>query len=151
MMSFLLYIEEKACIMKNITYLGGNMKNKKMIIYIDWIVLNVALPFIPFLIRVIISFFTNITINIFDSVELLLFNFYLCITLINNISKKNVITYLIKLVFIIIIVIDIILLVLIYSNIEKEFLCGAFSIIISILVTAFCFIYKNIEIMNKKK
>ena len=113
------------------------LKQKKFII---WLALNILLPLIPVFIKLAITFFADsnkIVVTILDSVELIYFNFILCVIFLYDMAiKDNMvrIEYIMTLGAAIIIVIDMILLMLIYGGQGELERIRYASVIISFLV-----------------
>ena len=89
--------------------------------YIRWILINLFLPFTPFLVKFFVYYFgkTNFTLeNIFQSSELIFVSIYIIIVNLNiNIdSDKGIFETLLKIFLIIILVSNFLLLGMIYSN-----------------------------------
>lgn len=74
--------------------------------YISWIMINIALPISPVLIKLTIAIFadnTKISVAILDSVELLYYNLFICVIFLNLSGRNetvNLIEYFLKYIFI---------------------------------------------------
>ena len=67
-------------------------KDGEISAYILWVILNIILPISPLLLKLAISFFGTdevLKTSIFDSVELVFYNLFICITILNMLSEKD--------------------------------------------------------------
>lgn len=85
-------------------------KDGEISAYILWVILNIILPISPLLLKLAISFFGTdevLKTSIFDSVELVFYNLFICITILNMLSEKDSqIEYILKFIFILICIIE---------------------------------------------
>ena len=99
-------------------------KDGEISAYILWVILNIILPISPLLLKLAISFFGTdevLKTSIFDSVELVFYNLFICITILNMLSEKDSqIEYILKFIFILICIIDLLVLFLIYTGTGNE-------------------------------
>ncbi len=110
-----------------------------------WIMLNIGLPMSPLIIKKAINFFGTDQIaklSVLDGVELIYYNLFLCVIMINLLSgKKMLIENILKVVFIVICVVDIVILILFYLQLNNDN-CFRYSIMMLILVPLLLGIYK---------
>ena len=122
--------------------------------FISWIVINIALPTAPVLIKLAITIFadtTKISVAVLDSVELLYYNLFICVIFLNLSGERehvNLIEYVMKYIFIIIAILDLILIFLNYADIAS-YKCSAAAIILSITVPIVVSIYQWINMKNQ--
>lgn len=118
--------------------------------YISWIMINIALPISPVLIKLTIAIFadnTKISVAILDSVELLYYNLFICVIFLNLSGRNetvNLIEYFLKYIFILVAMLDLILIFLNYSKLASH-RCSVVAIILSILVPIVVSIYQWIN------
>ena len=117
----------------------------KMNAFFVWIMLNVLLPVSPLAIKASMNFFSNEEINkiaVLDGIELIYYNLFLSITMINMLSdKRRLIENILKAVFVFICAVDLIILILLYLQISNN-KCLIYSIICAILVPILLCVYK---------
>ena len=127
-------------------------KDGEISAYILWVILNIILPISPLLLKLAISFFGTdevLKTSIFDSVELVFYNLFICITILNMLSEKDSqIEYILKFIFILICIIDLLVLFLIYTGTGNE-KCKGYAVFLSVLVPIFALIYKYLGISDK--
>lgn len=122
--------------------------------FISWIVINIALPTAPVLIKLAITIFadtTKISVAVLDSVELLYYNLFICVIFLNLSGERehvNLIEYVMKYIFIIIAILDLILIFLNYADIAS-YKCSVAAIILSITVPVVVSIYQWINMKNQ--
>lgn len=116
--------------------------------FISWIMLNIALPTAPVLIKLVITIFadeTRISVAVLDSVELLYYNLFICVIFLNLLGgheSKNLVEYIMNYLFILIAILDLILIFLNYANMAS-YRCSVASIILSIAVPSVVSIYQR--------
>ena len=110
-----------------------------------WVMLNIILPISPLLIKASINFFTNDNMSeipILDGIELIYYNLFLSVTMINLLNNKTrLIDNILRVLFIVICSLDLITLMLFYLKLDNN-KCFTYSIIMFILVPLFLGIYK---------
>ena len=136
--------------MVHLLWRWGLMSEKQIKLFLDWVIAYIILPILPFAIRVSISIFSKIEVDLYDSVELLLFNFIICISWLDNKIKRITYKYIVQFVVYLIIIIDLIILFLIYAKLEKNVICNWYITISALLIAAVSAIYKYFEIASKK-
>lgn len=123
--------------------------------FISWIMLNIALPTAPVLIKLVITIFadeTRISVAVLDSVELLYYNLFICVIFLNLLGEhesKNLVEYIMNYLFILIAILDLILIFLNYANMAS-YRCSVASIILSIAVPSVVSIYQWINMWSQK-
>lgn len=102
------------------------MQDEDRVQFISWIILNIFLPLLPLVVKALICLFSlpdKITsITIFEDVELLFYDLFTCVILLNMLSSKKAIGlsyYLMKKFFYIIQVVVLILIILNYLNLAN--------------------------------
>ena len=119
-----------------------------------WVGFNLILPLTPVIIKVLIAFFgdsTKISVTILESVELLYYNFIICVIgLYGLIGKENKtgIEYWIEFGTSLIILTDVVLLMLIYGRQESTERIRTTSVIISALVPVAAFFKKRYDVKH---
>lgn len=113
--------------------------------YIIWCILNLVIPLSPLALKITISFFGSaeiLKVDIFDSVELVFYNLFICITILNMLSgKESCIEIILKYAFITICLVDLVVLFLIYTNAAND-RCRQYAKILTFLVPVFALVYK---------
>lgn len=123
--------------------------------FISWIMLNIALPTAPVLIKLVITIFadeTRISVAVLDSVELLYYNLFICVIFLNLLGEhesKNLVEYIMNYLFILIAILDLILIFLNYANMAS-YRCSVASVILSIAVPSVVSIYQWINMWSQK-
>ena len=122
-----------------------------------WTAFNLILPLAPVALNILITIFGDsqkISVTILDSVELLYYNFIICVIGLYELIKKNDktgIEYWIELGAAFIILTDIVLLMLIYGGQESTNRIRVASLVISILVPIASFVKKRYDIVHKSE
>ena len=120
------------------------MQQKK---YISWFALSIVLPLLPFLIKLLIVIMGDsgaLKTTILDSVELLYYNLFICVTFYSISFEKreiSILEFLLRYFVAVIIVIDIVVIVLIYTGMAKE-QCLIASVVLSVVVVTGISIYQ---------
>ena len=113
--------------------------------YVAWIIINIFLPISPLILKMLIAFFGDsevLKVDIFDSVEVVFYNLFVSITVLNMLAKiQSCIENILKYIFIFICIIDLIVLFLIYTDSAND-KCRAYATVFSILIPIFAMIYK---------
>lgn len=131
----------------------GKMKKQNLLL---WAAFNLILPLTPVVIKVLIAFFgesTKISVTILESIELLYYNFVICVIgLYGLIRKENKsgIEYWIECGSAFIILMDVVLLMLIYGRQESTERIQIASVIISSLVPIVAFFKKRFDINHSE-
>ena len=129
------------------------MKKKGFLL---WVAFTLILPLSPVLIKLIISFFgdpSKINVTVFESVELLYYNFIICIMGLYGLikkEKKTGIEYWIEVGAAFIVLLDIILLMLIYGRQESTERIRVASLVISILVPIVALLKKHFDFKHNE-
>lgn len=122
-----------------------------------WTAFNLILPLAPVAIKILITVFGDsqkISVTILESVELLYYNFIICVIGLYELIKKNNktgIEYWIEFGAAFIILTDIVLLMLIYGRQESTDRIRVASLIISILVPIASFVKKRYDFAHVEK
>ncbi len=118
---------------------------KKANEFFIWSLLNIVLPISPLATKASINFFTDDQISkipILDGIELIYYNLFLCVTMINLLSgKKMFIENLMRVGLILICSLDFITLILFYLKLDNN-KCLVYSKIMLFLVPTALAIYK---------
>ena len=124
------------------------MSDEQKVTFFGWIIANLGLPLAPLIIKILICIFSKVKVNIFDSIELILYSFFICIILIDITSQQNnVYGKMLNTVLIIFCIIDIVLMVLLYLNIGNIG-CIIYALVMAITTPVFAFMYKRKEIIK---
>lgn len=127
------------------------MTEDKKIHLFEWILPNIFLPLVPLGLKIVICVFSNIKINILDSIELVLYNFFICIILMNFFSKKeSIVGKMLYTLLVLASAVDIIIMALIYVGIENT-LCKFYAIGMAIIIPIFAILYQYLQIQNEKE
>ncbi len=122
-----------------------------------WSTFNLILPLAPVVIKILITVFGDsqkISVTILESVELLYYNFFICVIGLYGLIKKDKktgIEYWIELGAAFIILTDIVLLMLVYGRQESTDRIRMASLIISILVPIVSFVKKRYDFAHADK
>lgn len=122
--------------------------------YISWIAINILLPISPVFIKLAINIFADnkkISIVVLDSVELLYYNLFICVIFLNlSVGHEhiNFIELIMKYIFVLICILDLILIFLNYAEIES-YKCSVAAIVLSIFVPIVVSIYQWINMENQ--
>lgn len=130
------------------------MKKQKLFL---WSTFNLILPLAPVAIKILITVFGDsqkISVTILESVELLYYNFFICVICLYELIKKDKktgIEYWMVIGAAFIILADIVLLVLVYGRQESTERIRIASLVISILVPIVSFVKKRYDFVHADK
>ena len=117
-------------------------KKKPLLAPIKWICGNILLPFLPIVIKMLVNWFSKSETNICEPMELLYYNFFICILLLDLLKKKDTIfSYLVSKVVGLICIADILFIGFIATDQQKPERIQAFAIAVAILCASFGSIY----------
>lgn len=114
-----------------------------------WLTYNIILPLSPVFIKIVITLFGDprkIVVNVLDSTELLYYNFVICVIFRYNIMqkpKKTRVEYWMEAGATVVTILDIILLMLVYSRQQASEKVHTASIVISLLVPIVVTVHKR--------
>lgn len=115
-------------------------KAKNVRKYLNWLIINIIIPLLPVLLKILICIFADhekIIITILDSSELLYYNFFICIMFLNlSFSKDEVPIYetILRLIICMVLIVDLGVIMLIYTNLESTYICKIASVLLSIII-----------------
>ena len=121
--------------------------DNKANVFLNWLVINVLLPLLPVIIKLMLTIFANtekISVTILDSVELLYYNLFISVIYFNLEKEKNTLTLFetfIQYCIVMVIIVDLILITLNYVKLASN-RCSVVAIILSVVIPIFVSVYK---------
>ena len=126
------------------------MSQEQKSAFIEWIATNIFLPLVPLGLKILIRLFTNIEVSILDSIELMLYSFFISIILTNMTSNQEGYAKIPHMFFTIVCYVDIFIMALIYIGVGNNG-CHNYALAMAILTPIFAFSYKRKQIKNNKE
>ena len=126
----------------------ANQQKKKNLLLapIKWIGSNIALPFLPIVVKMLVNWFSKSEIDITDPNDLLYYNFFICILLLGLLKKRDtifscIVTYVVGFIC----VADILFIGFISTGQQNPETIQAFAISVAIICASFGSIYVLIQ------
>ena len=125
------------------------MSGEQKVKLFEWTLTNIFLPLVPLGLKIVINIFSNIDINIWDSVELILYSFFINIILINLTSKnERTLGKLFHTFLVVVCVMDIVIMALVYLELGNH-LCKIYAGGMSVLTPIIAYNYKKIQLSRE--
>ena len=105
---------------------------------LKWISMNILLPFLPILIKMFTNHFSTAKTEIWEPNDLLYYNFFICILLINLLKQKNnLFSYIVTIIAFILCIFDILLIAFIATGQQNILATRNFAICTAIVCASF--------------
>ena len=115
---------------------------------LNWIALNIVLPTLPMIVKLIVNIFSVSKVVVFDQNELLYYNFFICILLWELLRKEvTLFGFIIKCVIVFICMCDILFIAFVSTGQQSNISIWIFAISTAIICAGFGSAY----IINKEK
>ena len=125
--------------------------NRKINNYIGWLFINIFLPLLPVILKIILQIFGNsdkFSVAILDTSELLYYSLFVCVTFYNHsFQKKEIMVYeaILRIAFFFTVLVDMTLIILLYTQANELVTCKMASLVLSIVVPISVALYEFYE------
>lgn len=124
----------------------GNTSTSILLAPIKWVGANILLPFLPIAVKMVVNCFSTASATVWDPNDLLYYNFFICILLLDLLKKKDTIfSYVVSGIGYLICIIDILMIGFIATGQENFMRIQGFAIAVAIICACFGSIYVLVQ------
>ena len=124
----------------------GNAASSILLAPIKWVGANILLPFLPIAVKMVVNWFSTATTKVWDPNDLLYYNFFICILLLDLLKKKDTIfSYVVSGIGYFICIVDILMIGFIATGQENFIRTQSFAVAVAVLCACFGSIYVLVQ------